>query len=55
MKSSPATGGTPARLVSRARVLTELGDQLALALIEGDIAEGDQVTVDAAGDELKLS
>jgi len=46
----PAYGARPLkRLIQK-----EIGDALAIALLEGRYAEGDTVTVDVAGDELVL-
>jgi ATP-dependent Clp protease ATP-binding subunit ClpB len=33
----------------------EIGDRLAVAILEGKVGEGDTVTVDGAGDELTVS
>jgi ATP-dependent Clp protease ATP-binding subunit ClpB len=46
----PAFGARPLKRV----IQRELGDRLAIALLEGKIAEGDTVTADADGTELIL-
>jgi ATP-dependent Clp protease ATP-binding subunit ClpB len=45
---APAFGARPLKRV----IQREIGDRLATAILDGTIAEGDQVTVDADGDEL---
>jgi ATP-dependent Clp protease ATP-binding subunit ClpB len=47
----PAFGARPLKRV----IQKDLGDQLALALLEGQFVEGDPVTVDAEGDQLTVS
>jgi ATP-dependent Clp protease ATP-binding subunit ClpB len=47
----PAFGARPLKRV----IQKDLGDRLALALLEGAFADGDTVTVDAADDELTVS
>jgi len=47
----PAFGARPLKRV----IQRELADSLALGVLEGDIAEGDTVRVDAAGGELVIS
>jgi ATP-dependent Clp protease ATP-binding subunit ClpB len=47
----PAFGARPLKRV----IQKDLGDRLALALLEGTFGDGDTVTVDAAGDELIVS
>ncbi|MEY2423369.1 MAG: ATP-dependent Clp protease ATP-binding subunit ClpB [Acidimicrobiaceae bacterium] len=44
----PAFGARPLKRV----IQREIGDRLATAILDGTIAEGDQVTVDAEGDQL---
>jgi len=46
----PAFGARPLKRV----IQKELGDRLAMALLEGRIAEGDTITVDTEGDEIAL-
>jgi ATP-dependent Clp protease ATP-binding subunit ClpB len=46
----PAFGARPLKRV----IQRELADQLAMRLLEGDIAEGDTVTVDVSGGELVI-
>jgi ATP-dependent Clp protease ATP-binding subunit ClpB len=46
----PAFGARPLKRV----IQREIGDRLATAILDGTIAEGDQVTVDADGDQLIL-
>jgi ATP-dependent Clp protease ATP-binding subunit ClpB len=47
----PTFGARPLKRV----IQRELGDRLALALLQGDYGEGDTVTVDVAADELAFS
>ena len=47
----PAFGARPLKRV----IQQELGDRLALALLEGEYADGDTVTVDATGEELVVA
>jgi len=47
----PAFGARPLKRV----IQKELGDRLALALLEGEYADGDTVTVDATGEELVVA
>jgi ATP-dependent Clp protease ATP-binding subunit ClpB len=47
----PAFGARPLKRV----IQKDLGDRLALALLEGRFADGDTVTVDAEGDELTVT
>ena len=47
----PAFGARPLKRV----IQNELGDKLALAVLEGGYSEGDTVTVDADGDDLLFS
>ena len=47
----PVYGARPLKRV----IQKDLGDRLALALLEGTFADGDTVTVDAAGDELTVA
>jgi ATP-dependent Clp protease ATP-binding subunit ClpB len=47
----PAFGARPLKRV----IQRELGDRLAMSLLEGKIADGDSVTVDVDGDELVIS
>jgi ATP-dependent Clp protease ATP-binding subunit ClpB len=44
----PAFGARPLKRV----IQREIGDRLATAILDGTIAEGDGVTVDADGDDL---
>ncbi|CAN5233732.1 hypothetical protein BH18ACT4_BH18ACT4_07690 [soil metagenome] len=46
----PAFGARPLKRV----IQRELGDRLANAILDGTVAEGDTVTVDAADDEIVL-
>jgi ATP-dependent Clp protease ATP-binding subunit ClpB len=46
----PAFGARPLKRV----IQREIGDRLATAILDGTIGEGDQVTVDAEGDQLVL-
>ncbi|HLM64315.1 MAG TPA: AAA family ATPase [Acidimicrobiales bacterium] len=46
----PAYGARPLKRV----IQRELADRLALQLLEGEIGEGDTITVDAVGDELAI-
>jgi ATP-dependent Clp protease ATP-binding subunit ClpB len=47
----PAFGARPLKRV----IQKDLGDRLALALLEGTFGDGDTVTVDADGDDLTVS
>jgi ATP-dependent Clp protease ATP-binding subunit ClpB len=47
----PAFGARPLKRV----IQRELGDRLAMSLLEGKIADGDSVTVDAVGDQLTIT
>jgi ATP-dependent Clp protease ATP-binding subunit ClpB len=47
----PAFGARPLKRV----IQKDLGDRLALALLEGRFADGDTVTVDAEGDQLTVT
>ena len=47
----PAFGARPLKRV----IQKDLGDRLALALLEGTFADGDTVTVDAVGDDLVVT
>jgi ATP-dependent Clp protease ATP-binding subunit ClpB len=47
----PAFGARPLKRV----IQREIGDRLATAILDSTISEGDQVTVDAEGDELVLN
>ena len=46
----PAFGARPLKRV----IQREIGDRLATAILDGSISEGDQVTVDAEGDQLVI-
>ena len=48
---APAFGARPLKRV----IQRELGDRLAMALLEGKVADGDTVTVDAEGDEIVIT
>ena len=53
----PATGYDPvfgARPLKRV-IQREIGDRLAIEILEGKVGEGDTVTVDAAGDDLTIA
>jgi ATP-dependent Clp protease ATP-binding subunit ClpB len=47
----PAFGARPLKRV----IQREIGDRLAIEILEGKVAEGDTVTVDAVGDEFTVS
>ncbi|OWY63044.1 hypothetical protein B7486_55200 [cyanobacterium TDX16] len=47
----PSYGARPLKRV----IQRELGDRLAVALLEGTYGEGDTVTVDAEGDDLTIT
>ena len=47
----PAFGARPLKRV----IQREIGDRLAIEILEGKVAEGDIVTMDAVGDDLTVS
>jgi ATP-dependent Clp protease ATP-binding subunit ClpB len=47
----PAFGARPLKRV----IQREIGDRLAIEILEGKVAEGDTVTVDAVGDDLTVA
>jgi ATP-dependent Clp protease ATP-binding subunit ClpB len=47
----PAFGARPLKRV----IQREIGDRVAVAILEGKVGEGDTVVVDAAGDELTVN
>jgi ATP-dependent Clp protease ATP-binding subunit ClpB len=47
----PAFGARPLKRV----IQREIGDRLAIEILEGKVAEGDTVTIDAVGDDLTVS
>jgi ATP-dependent Clp protease ATP-binding subunit ClpB len=47
----PAFGARPLKRV----IQRDIGDRVAVAILEGKVGEGDTVVVDAAGDELTVN